>query len=296
MLRTWLALLLAVAPFASCAAAAVFYQPQLRDMQVPDAQWAKVFALAREHGFDTAVLQWTRYGTAFQSKEGQDWLRERILDARAQGLRVVVGLHADPDFYSRQYLTGRSLESYFRSQRQIDARLAREWVSALGASNIAGWYLASEVDDLRWQDAPARRILLDHLTRTRQALVSIAPVPVFNSSFFVANSSAAAYHELIRELTGTGVRTWVQDGAGTGKLPASQRQLYLDTVSQCAYGPAGGIVFELFRQSGPDEAFSAERLPQDEFDRAIGQRASCAGDSVFFSLRYLPAMDGLVPL
>jgi hypothetical protein len=295
MTRIVLTLVLALLSFTSRAQVAMFYQPQLRDMQLADSSWPTVFATTRQQGFDTLVVQYTRYGDAFASKADQDWLRRRIRDARGQGLRVVIGLYADPDFFNAQYATGTALDTYLAQLRQADLKLAKSWVSTLGSASIAGWYLYPEIDDLRWQDLDARRRLVDHLRRERQSLASIGPGATTISSFFAGNSSPIAYHDLVMAAQATGVRVWVQDGAGTGVLGADVRQQYLDVLSQCSYGPADGIVFEIFRQTASD-GFAAERLSPSDEAVALGQRSACGKPSVFFEERYLNSMAGMLPL
>jgi hypothetical protein len=297
MFRLVLALVLGLVPFTGRAQVAMFYQPQLRDMQVAESTWPAIFQQTRQQGFDTVVLQYTRYGDAFTASSEQDWLRRRIVEARAQGLRVMVGLYADPDFFNAQYRSGTALDNYFSQLRQMDTKLARQWVATLGATAIAGWYLYPEVDDLRWQDPAARRSLVNHLKKERQALASIAPASVHISSFFAGNSAPIPYHDLVMAVQGSGVRVWVQDGAGTGVLSSELRKQYVDTLSQCGYGPANGIVFEIFRQtSNADSTFTASRLSPAEEAVALSQRAPCGGASVFFEQRYLNAMSDLLPL
>jgi hypothetical protein len=297
MIRLALALALGLLPFASRAQVALFYQPQLRDMQVAEPTWQPIFQQVRQAGFDTVVLQYTRYGDAFAANAEQDWLRRRIVDARVQGLRVMVGLYADPDFFNAQYQSGAALDTYLAQLRQRDTKLARQWVSTLGAAAIAGWYLYPEIDDLRWQDATARRSLVNHLKKERQALASIAPASVHVSSFFAGNTAPVPYHDLVMAVQGTGVRVWVQDGAGTGVLSPATRQAYIDVLSQCSYAPADGIDYEIFRQTSSDgSAFTASRLAPADEAAALTQRAACGGASVFFEQRYLNAMAGLLPL
>ena len=53
---------------------------------------------------------------------------------------------------------------------------------------------------------------------------------------------------------------------------------------------AQGVVYEIFRQTGEDKAFTASALPAVDAGAALAQRAPCGGDSVFFELRYLPGV------
>ena len=47
----------------------IIWQPQNRDSQVTDTQWQGLMSQLRLQGFDTLVLQWTRYGDAFTQPE-----------------------------------------------------------------------------------------------------------------------------------------------------------------------------------------------------------------------------------
>ena len=56
----------------------------------------------RLQGFDTLVLQWTRYGDAFTQPEQRALLFKRAAAAQQAGLKLIVGLNADPEFlYTR---------------------------------------------------------------------------------------------------------------------------------------------------------------------------------------------------
>lgn len=295
MIRCLLTLLLLSVPVLAQAMTALFYQPQTRDRAVPEAQWPGVFASVREQGFDTLVVQWTRYGDAFADPAGEAWLRSRVQEARAQGLQVVLGLAADPEFFQRQQQSGPALRHYLRRQAQRNLQSAQAWSKALGPEAIAAWYLPLEIDDRRWRDAGARELLYVHLAEQRAGLSRIAPRTVYVSSFFAGNMTPQRYRDLLSGAADSGVRVWVQDGAGTGRLFQGERRLYLDALDDCAATPAAGVVHELFRQVAVDTAFRAEPPEPAEAGRILAQRASCGGGSVFFELRYLPAVSGILP-
>lgn len=270
---------------------AVFYQPQLRDMSGAGENWPQVFAALRAMGIDTLVVQWTRYGEAFSDDPAHAWLTARIRGARAAGLAVVIGLQADPDFFRRQQQPEAMLPAYLSGVRRDDITMARQWVRELGADAISGWYLPAEVDDERWREASARELLQDHLRSEVRALREVADRPVYASTFFSGHTAPPAYLAMLTRLADTGVRLWVQDGAGTGKLSPVERELYLGLLHDC-HLPVGGVVFEVFRQVGTDQAFSAQPLPPDEAGTALRQRARCGRDSAFFELRYIPGLPG----
>lgn len=284
-LAAWLALWV---PLLAGASTAIIYQPQSRDRDVAPAQWPVLFAQVRAQGFDTLVVQWTKYGDAFADPAGHAWLLQRVHDAQGAGLRIVLGLDSDPAFFQRQEVPASSLGGYLHTLAQRNAVLARQWAGELGVDALAGWYLPIEIDDKRWRDPDARKPLQDYLAAERRQLERIASRPVYVTSFFAGNMAPAAYLQLLDDIQHSGVHAWVQDGAGTGRLSAGERGLYLDAVGQCASAHASGVVYEIFHQTGADTAFTASPLSPAELHTALAQRAPCAGDSVFFELRYLP--------
>lgn len=292
MIRLFLLALLTLSP-AAHALTAVFYQPQLRDRALPEAEWPALFAAVRESGADTLVVQWTRHGDAFAAGDERAWLGRRLREARAAGLALVLGLHADPEVFARLAQADASLPAYFRRQQRANARLAHDWRSELGTEAIAGWYLPLEIDDRRWR-APAARERLWRYLADESNVLGRDGLPVYASSFFAGHMAPAAYADMVAGLQSAGVRLWVQDGAGTGVLTPAMRARYLAAVGDCAAAPAAGVVFELFRQTAPDADFAAD-VAADAAAR-LAQRAPCGGDTLFFSLRYLPAVRGRLPI
>jgi hypothetical protein len=161
-------------------------------------------------------------------------------------------------------------------------------LSALVALAFAAPALAAAPDDFDLGGGVSsyqRFVIYPHLEK------GVAARPVYASSYFGGNMAPERYAEMISGLTENNhLNVWVQDGAGTGKLSAAGRALYLDAVSRCPNPAARGIVYELFRQTGPDTAFKAEALPAAQAEAIAARRAPCNGDSVFFSLRYLPGL------
>lgn len=276
------------------ASTAIIYQPQLRDRTITDAQWSLLYTQLRAQGFDTLVLQWTAYGDAFSDPAGHAWLLQRVREARANGLHVVLGLNSDPAFFQRQEASTAALGDYLKSLSRRNDVVAHQWADDLGVDAIDGWYLPLEIDDRRWRDPKAREALQSYLATERRQLDRVAQRPVYVSSFFAGNMTPERYAELLGDVQNAGVRTWVQDGAGTARLGDGERQLYLDAVSQCTSTHAHGIVFEIFHQTGEDKAFTATPLTTTDARAALTQRAPCNGDSVFFELRYLPQAAGIM--
>jgi hypothetical protein len=292
--RVVLMLALLALPWLGQATTAIFYQPLRSDRSLAEAHWPGLFAGLRAQGFDTLVVQWVQYGDAFADPAEHAWLLRRLREAQAAGLQLVLGLGGDPAFFERQKASAAALEGYLGKLARDDARIADTWANELGESAIAGWYLPLEIDDLHWREPGTRGVLLDYLRQEARQLRHIARRPVYVTSFFAGNMAPSSYAGLLADIDRSGVRAWVQDGAGTGRLSPAERRLYLEAASRCGQPGAQGIVYELFRQTGTDTAFSAVALPPPELAATLAQRAPCQGDSVFFELRYLPAAGALL--
>lgn len=289
-LLRWLARMLFFAgPCLAMATTAIIYQPQQRDMQVAQNQWPKLFAKLRADGFDTLVFQWTQFGNQFSTPTDHAWLLQRVHEANDAGLHIVLGLASDPDFFKTQNeKQDADLTAYLSELSRQNARVAKRWVGELGSDMVAGWYLPMEIDDVRWNDPKARELLGEYLSLELRQLNNVAPRPVYVTLFFAGHMSPDQYADLVADVQRRGVRAWVQDGAGTHRLEKAERNLYLASTSQCQKVSANGVVFEIFEQTGTDKAFTASALKSKEAASALAQRAPCAGDSVFFELRYLP--------
>lgn len=287
----WLTLLL-ISP---CALAmnGIFWQPQNRDSQVSDARWQELMDQVRQQGFDTLILQWTRYGDAFSTPAQRAELFKRAAAAQRAGLKLVIGLNADPDFFSHQKQSAAALESYLNQLLAWDLGQARIWAEAPDVT-VDGWYISAEIDDLNWRNEAIRAPLLAWLRNTQRLTREIKPVPVYISSFFAGNMSPEGYRKLLEQIRATGVNVWVQDGSGVDKLTAGQREQYLDASAGCqTSAPASGVVYELFTAS-KGKTFSAQPKSSAEIDKLLASHSSCGKDSLYFSLRYLPQAQGVL--
>ncbi|ELM3618500.1 DUF4434 domain-containing protein [Aeromonas sobria] len=270
----------------------IFYQPQLRDATLGELRWDEIVAQVKQEGFDTLIVQWTRYGDAFAKPEESAWLVARLKRAHAAGLRLVLGLYADPTFFQRQDQSIGSLARYLDQQESHNHLLAEEWLNHLGEGSIAGWYLPAELDDFNWRDPERQVLLTKHLASSVKALREVSPEPVYISSFFTGKMSPQAYRDLLTRLAGKGVNLMVQDGAGTAVLSKPERELYLNALSPCE-GRVTGFIHELFVQKGGRAIFNAEPLAERQLRVIMMSPSSCGSQRWFFSLRYLPGMADL---
>lgn len=269
----------------------VIWQPQLRDNSVTSAQWMTLMQSLRQQGFDTLVLQWTAYGTAFNDVQETQRLQQRAAAAKEAGLKVIVGLHADPDFFHRQKQSAAALSHYLGRLRVADLQQAQSWKKNFQPD---GWYISAEIDDLNWRNPAARQQLIQWLSDTRQQFALLDDKPLYISSFFAGNMAPDSYSRMLAEIHQAGMSVWVQDGYGVGKLTAPERQRYLDASAGCeGVTPASGTVYEVFNTL-PGKTFSAQPLPAADMASQLTARSACGKDRLYFSLRYLPVAKGIL--
>lgn len=267
---------------------AIFYQPQQRDLELSEARWPVIFNEIRAKGIDTLIVQWTAYGDVFASEAKREWLKRRLEQAIQSGMTVIIGLNADPELFSRLEQPANVLDDYFRLQRKFDTDLAKYWLSVLPNNQISGWYITLEIDDRRWRDAKALEVLKAHLQTEVSALNAVGDKPVYISSFFAGNMTPTLYAGMLSQLgRDTKIQILVQDGAGTEKLTAAERALYLNTLSDCNAPVAQGVVYEIFKQIRHDQDFLAEPVEPKALAEILKKRAPCGQETVLFSLRYL---------
>lgn len=275
-------------PISSQAVTAIFYQPQAADQSISMEKWRTIFSSIHKKGIDTLVVQWTQYGDFLSADQETEWLKEVLLQAKSVKLKIIMGLNADPDVFSKTQQAPPRLEIYFQKSLESNRRLMSKWIASPLIDDIIGWYIPLEIDDREWRDTERRSILKRYLSRQTEQISLSSPKPIYVSSFFTGNMTPDSYSQLLKDIkSATAVKVWVQDGSGTNKLTASERSLYLDTIANCKLKVADGVVFEIFTQTKHDQAFAAEPLNLASLASKLKQRAPCKEDSLFFELRYL---------
>lgn len=266
----------------------IFFQPQRSDLSVPLENWPQIFSAAKSRGFNTLVIQWTSYGDLFASPKNQQWLKDRLMQASEADLKLIVGLSGDPEIFTRLKQPPPVVGSYLRKMNQMNNELASQWVNTFPQGAITGWYLPIEIDDREWREDAARAELTKYLVRQVSELNQVQALPVYVSSFFAGNMTPEGYAAFLENLEAESkVRLWIQDGAGTNKLMAVERELYLGAVGNCTSFAASGIIFEIFKQTQADKQFAAIPFDVSNMSKALKQTSPCGGDNLFFALNYL---------
>jgi Domain of unknown function (DUF4434) len=226
---------------------------QLTDRQLGFGarDWMEPFALLRATGAETLIVQYSGdrtgpYDGRAHAPAGGP-LRAILGAAAVAGLRVYVGLHADPHWPSEASLSRLPPPLEDAVQAQGLGELCRT------SEACAGWYLPGEIDDETWRHPARTRALAGYLTRAAAKLRGLAPGrPVVVAPFHTGRLEPEAHARWWGELmVGRPFDVLaLQDGVGTGRVTPERAAAYLRALSPVA--AAAGVrlwtVVELFHQ------------------------------------------------
>jgi hypothetical protein len=237
--RQCLALLLAAprAPFAG-----TFLQLTRAHRQWPETRWGDLWSHLRALGAGRLIVQWTQ--------DGEERLDDLLPQVFASGLAIDLGLVHETRYWTEGAAAFASIEARTRALLPGLRPFAKR-------PNFRGWYITTEVDDVRWQAPRAQADLARHLKSTVKAVRQVRRAPVAVSGFSNGALKPAPLAEFWRHLLReTGVNQLLfQDGIGAGKLTLAQLPGYYEALRRLPYLPVVEI-FEMVRES-PFEAVAA---------------------------------------
>jgi hypothetical protein len=262
-----------------------FLQPWRDDADRSPEEWSAFFAELRHLGFRDVILQWTSYGSLriyHDTRSGdasRPYLDKVIRAARQQHIKLWVGLHYDPDFWTyidpqqqrtEAYLNRRLIEFSMR----LPALVADiEQVDPTG-DTIRGWYISDEIDDSNWQQPERQEILRRYLRSLRRLLGNYRPHwPVLISTFANGQQSPQAFAAFWQTtLNYSGIDTLLfQDGIGVKKLSLSQFDMYFKALQNHLNASRHTLeaIVEIFQLSkAPTKEFQTETA---DFSRILQQ-------------------------
>jgi hypothetical protein len=219
-------------------------------------KWTQLFNYLRILQIREVVVQWTVYDDATflpgQNRGEPSQTLNRIMSlAAAAGIKVWLGLVYDPHFWEKINREPALVEVYLRRlslQSEATARLL-----AQAYPNIAGWYIATEIDDKHWQANDSRQVLFDYLKDLTAYLHWLQPgskvaISGFSNALMDPNTLEHFWNCLLKASDIDMV--FFQDGIGAQKLKLSALPLYLNAIQRAVQrqGRRLGVVVELFRQ------------------------------------------------
>lgn len=268
----------------------MFLQPWESDLDVSRQAWRERMEALNRAGITTLLLQWNAYGeTDFLTKKtafGESLPDHLMTIADELGMKVVLGLYADPDFFTSIKQPPAEVRAHLKDIRERSIELAGRVSQQLGAhDSFAGWYLPEEIDDESWRAIEKKDTLKEHFAETARALRAIRlDVPIYFSAFFTGKDSPPRFAGLLNELTKqSALVVLVQDGFGATDLSPFDSELYIQHIATSVSSEAWQLIVELFEKAKADEftMTSMERLQiQSDLARKYNKKA------LGFSLKY----------
>ncbi|WP_165907411.1 DUF4434 domain-containing protein [Rheinheimera sp. D18] len=272
----------------SVAEKTIFYQPLNQDSVVTQQQWQQLFQASAAAGYTSLVVQWSRYNdTDFLAEDG---LLPIVLQAAAQfNFKVWLGLSVNANYFNKMQQAKPQRQQYFRQQLAHNL-LQLNRVKALmpvNAGQFAGWYLPLELNDTDFATIEQQHWLSTELALFARSVADPLAISVYSNG----DLTVTDYLNAIQSLAKTGLKLWLQDGAGAGLISQMQRQQLL-TALPCNYA----VIAEHFRQPHPGALPFRGRAATEQELMLAQQAIKPCHATMAFSLRYQPFAVGILNL
>ncbi|MDM0110822.1 DUF4434 domain-containing protein [Variovorax sp. J22R133] len=281
----------------------IIWQPWAAHAGLDASGWRALGQEVQRQGYAHVLLQWASYGDhEFWPRGEAGWLATGLRQWETTGLKLIFGLHMDPDYYRVLQQPDPVLRAHLAASRDKSVALARRVLRRPPPLELAGWYLPQEIDDLNWQSPARERMLRNYLAPMRDALSAMAPgapqTPLYASVFYSGASSPEDFARMLLRLhRGTGVVWIVQDGLGTDRLPPERTAAYLRAVASTLPPEGWRALLEVFdEQRTPGQPPRFEPSDEATIARRAGLWCLATGRQaqIVFSLNQV--MAGMLPL
>ncbi len=246
-------------------------------------EWDRLFSYFHRMHLSRLVIQWSTYNESqFYSSppaSADGSVIGALMDrADVAGMKVLVGLSYDSNYW-RTIENDPVLVRVFLRRAQLRAeKTARELKPAvLRHRSFEGWYISEEIDDINWNEAERRDLIVEYLKNLSSTLSKLSPgknisLSGFSNAFLSPEALAVFWGRI---LVSTQVdQLLFQDGVGTRKIPLSELRGYLGPLHAVAKQNHRDlcIAVETFQQEnaeGSGAPFHALPAPLDRLLRQI---------------------------
>lgn len=270
-----------------------------------EQNWSRLFGYFKELHLSQLIIQWTVYDDLafFQGENSRQVVTPPLSTilklADTAGMQVLVGLFFDSSFWGKIRQNPEQVEIFLKRLRQRDETLVGQLAPQLkDHPSFRGWYIPEEVDDINWQEARARQVLLAYLRDLSANLHKAMPGSQVAISGFANGRTDPKSLGLLWQniLAETGIdEVLFQDGVGAGKLRLEEVPLYLEALRPMvqSQGRKLQVVVELFHQVS-EHPFRAQPASWDRIARQleIANHYSTGGILAFSVPEYLTPMGG----
>ena len=261
-----------------------------------EAEWLSDIQQMREVGISSLVVQWTAqpdiaYFPCELSYGEQSDTIDRILSAAAkENMRVHLGLHHDPDYWTA--ITGRDpvLFDYFLARVAANERVQTALLARYAdCAAWVGYYIPDEIDDLTWRRPGKNAVMRNYVRLMCERLQANDKTRTISiSAFFRSRTAPQVFVRNMRDIIDTSPvdRLMLQDGMGSGDPGEHYIPIYFKVFAREWDNPRTRLacVVETFRRtSPPNQPFTARPAPPAAVLNQIGRSAECFEEVFLFT-------------
>ncbi len=156
--------------------------------------WRDELAAMRRIGIDTLIIQFTGHGDRWfypapslpDAAGINDSVGHILIAADDHAMRVFLGLHLDPAFWSGDFDIDQRLEVNKRTLDELHTRYGAH-------DSLAGWYIPEEISDHTASDPSLSERMIQYVAALASAAHAKTELPVMLSPYFGKRPNPAAY-------------------------------------------------------------------------------------------------------
>jgi hypothetical protein len=291
------AVLLSVSACVIAAPTATFIQLNRGVTERTSKDWQKDMEQMKDIGIDTIILQWCAE-TDVSYIESDDLPYEeqyttvaRIIDVASKAkLKIYLGLHQDPDYWTQITAREKVLRDYFLVRVVQNERLQKALLEEFGdVKEWVGYYIPDELDDLTWRQPGQAVLVSDYVKLMCKRLRFNDPARKISiSAFFRGRTAPDIFMENMKSIvtTNTVDNLLLQDGAGNLDPSLQYTPIYYKAFKKRwpKENAELSCVVELFKQeSREDQPFNAIPAEPERVRTQINNATNYFDDIIFFT-------------
>jgi len=196
----------------------IIYQPQISDFK--DSHLKEKFEILSRFGFTGIIIQWSRYGEYNFLVKQPGWYDELFSLAEKYHIKIIMGLYADPKYFSLLDRKKYDIKHYFDILLKENKNSVDEIIKKYGKNEAFwGWYVYDELNDQAWQDEKRRKIVSQYLKSFNNYLIKKSPSKhKFISAYYTNTIKPEEYIALLDNVVPKGWNILIQSAVGAGLI------------------------------------------------------------------------------
>lgn len=222
----WLLVWLCGTGSATAGPTGTFIQLNRRYTERTGKQWRADLAQMRKIGIRLLIVQWcAEPGISYflcdlPYQERYDTVRRILAAAAAEEMKVSLGLHGDPHYWTRINARKNVLRDYFLIRVSQNEKLQKALLQSFAFSPAwTGYYIPDEIDDLTWREPAKAGLIRSYVNLMCDRLRINDPDRLISmSAFFRGRTAPQVFAKTMLDILDADPldRLLLQDGTGVG--------------------------------------------------------------------------------